>query len=65
MSGPLRQNVKYIAELFQSNQWSPTVAIAPNNFSRQNNIFSFSIAPLITDLSNYWITWGGYFDHVS
>jgi hypothetical protein len=64
MSSPLRQNVKYIAELFQSNQWSPTVAIAPNNFSRQNNIFSFSIAPLITDPSNYWITWGGYFDNV-
>jgi hypothetical protein len=64
MSSPLRQNVKYIAELFQSNQWSPTVAIAPNNFSRQNNIFSFSIAPLITDSGNYWITWGGYFDNV-
>ncbi len=64
MSSPLRQNVKYIAELFQSNQWSPTVAIAPNNFSRQKNIFSFSIAPLITDSGNYWITWGGYFDNV-
>ena len=63
MSSPLRQNVKYIAELFQSNQWSPTVAIAPNNFSRVNNIFSFSIAPLITDSGNYWITWGGYFDN--
>jgi hypothetical protein len=64
MSSPLRQSVKYIAELFQSNKWSPTVAIAPNNFSRQKNIFSFSVAPLITDPSNYWIAWGGYFDNV-
>jgi hypothetical protein len=55
--------MKYIAELFQTNQWSPKLAIANNNFTRQLNIYAFSVQPLVTDPSNYWIVWGGFFDN--
>lgn len=55
--------IKYIAELFQTNQWSPKLAIANNIYTRQKNIYAFSIAPLIEDPANYWITWGGFFDN--
>ncbi len=58
--------MKYIAELFQTNQWSPKLAIADGVYSRQYNIYAFSVAPLVTvetDPTNYWIVWGGYFDN--
>lgn len=61
--GPVRAPVKFIAELFEPDHWNPKLAIADSEFSRQYNIFAFSIAPLITDPSNYWITWGGWFDN--
>ena len=63
MADPIRQPMKYIAELFQPNQWSPKLAIADNTYSRQYNIYAFSIAPLVTDPTNYWIVWGGTFDN--
>ena len=66
MAEPIRNSVKYIAELFQTEQWPPTLAIAPNNYSRSQNIYAFSIAPIVTedtDPTNYWIVWGGTFDN--
>lgn len=60
---PIRNPVKYVAELFRIEDFDPHIATAPNNISRVYNIFAFSIAPLITDPSNYWIAWGGYFDN--
>lgn len=59
-------SIKYIAELFQTNQWSPKLAIANNIYTRQKNIYAFSVEPLITvetDPTNYWIVWGGTFDN--
>ena len=58
--------MKYIAELFQTNQWSPKLAIANNVYTRQKNIYAFSVQPLVTvetDPTNYWIAWGGTFDN--
>ncbi|MFA5658016.1 MAG: hypothetical protein WC900_01895 [Oscillospiraceae bacterium] len=63
MADPIRNSMKYIAELFQTGQWSPRLAIADSVYSRQYNIYAFSIAPLITDPANYWIVWGGEFDN--
>lgn len=63
MADPIRKPMKYIAELFQTAQWSPRLAIADSAYSRQYNIYAFSVAPLIEDTANYWITWGGYFDN--
>lgn len=62
----MERDAKFIAELFQTDQWPPTLAIADSRFSRQYNIFAFSVAPLITeetDPTNYWIEWGGTFDN--
>lgn len=66
MAELIRNPVKYIAELFQTNQWSPKLAIQDSVYAGVSHIFAFSIAPLITvetDPSNYWIVWGGYFDN--
>ena len=66
MTDPIRNDVKYIAELFQEGQWSPRLAIADGVYSREDNIYAFSIASLITeetDPTNYWILWGGTFDN--
>ena len=63
MTDPIRTNVKYIAELFERTEFDPRVAIADNVFSREYNIYQFSIAPLIVDPANYWIAWGGFFDN--
>lgn len=64
MSAPvLKQPAKYISELFQNYDWDPRVAIADNQYSRQYNIYQFSVAALITDTDNYWIQWGGHFDN--
>jgi len=60
---PIRTEVKYIAELFERTEFDPRVAIADSVFSRQYNIYVFSIAPLVTDPTNYWIIWGGWFDN--
>lgn len=66
MAEIIRNPVKYIAELFQTNQWSPKLAIVDSVYAGYDHIFSFSIAPLKTvdtDPTNYWIVWGGYFDN--
>lgn len=66
MADIIRNPVKYIAELFQTNQWSPKLAIPDGVFAGISHIHAFSIAPLITsdtDPTNYWIVWGGYFDN--
>lgn len=55
--------IKYIAELFKQVSWTPTLSNAPNNISRDANVYHFSLAPLITDPTNYWIVWGGTFDN--
>jgi hypothetical protein len=60
---PIRNPVKYIMEMFKSLSYDPRLAIADSVFGREYNIYAFSTAPLITDPSNYWITWGGYFDN--
>lgn len=59
----IREPVRFIAELFEPDQWPPTLAIAPNNYDRSNNIYAFSIASQIEDYENYWIAWGGTFDN--
>lgn len=63
MTDPIREDVKYIAELFKALDYDPRLAIADSEFSREFNIYAFSIAPLVTDPANYWIAWGGYFDN--
>lgn len=63
MAERIRNPIKYIAEIFRKNDWDPRLAIADNVYSRQYNIYAFSVAELITDSSNYWITWGGWFDN--
>lgn len=66
MAAIIRNPVKYIAELFQTNQWPPKLAIQNSVYAGVSHIFSFSIAPLVTedtDPTNYWIVWGGYFDN--
>lgn len=60
---PRRGTVKFIAELFEPDQWPVRTAIAPNNFDRKYDIYSFSLAPHVTDPLNYWIAWGGTFDN--
>jgi hypothetical protein len=60
---PIRYPVKYITELFENLNFDPRLAIADSEFGREYNIYHMSIAPLITDVSNYWIVWGGYFDN--
>ena len=60
---PIRNSIKYIAELFKILTYDPRLAIANNIFGREYNIYSFSIAPLIIDENNYWIKWGGNFDN--
>lgn len=62
---PIRGTIKYIAELFKKNEtdFDPRLATSPNNIDRSYNIYAFSVAALITDSTNYWIVWGGYFDN--
>jgi len=60
---PMQNSAKYIAELFTKIEYDPRLAIADSEFSRDNNIYHFSIAPLVTDTDNYWIKWGGTFDN--
>jgi len=61
---PIRKSLKYIAELFKQIEYILDIATTPNNIDRQYNVYHFSIAPLITDTSNYWIAWGGTFDNI-
>jgi hypothetical protein len=60
---PIRNSIKYIAELFKILDYDPRLAIADSVFGRQYNIYAFSVAPLIVDPDNYWIVWGGWFDN--
>lgn len=59
----IREPVRFIAELFEPDQYPPTLAIADSVFSREYSIYAFSIAALIDDYENYWIAWGGTFDN--
>lgn len=58
-----RNTAKYIAELYERFEWSPRVAMQDEFCAGESNIYSFSVAPIITDPTNYWIAWGGYFDN--
>jgi hypothetical protein len=60
---PIRGPIKYLAELFKIEEFDPRLAIADSVFDRSYNIYAFSIAPHITDPTNYWIAWGGWFDN--
>lgn len=59
----IREPVRFIAELFEPDQYPPTLAIADSVFSREYSIYAFSIAPHIDDYENYWVAWGGTFDN--
>lgn len=62
--GPVKYPVKFLGELYETDQWSPTLAIADDVFSRQYNIFQFSIRDHRKETyENYWIYWGGWFDN--
>ncbi|MEA1980018.1 MAG: hypothetical protein U9N54_03480 [candidate division Zixibacteria bacterium] len=63
MADVIRKPIKYIAELFKPVEYDPRLAIADSVFGRENNVYMFSIAELITDPTNYWIVWGGWFDN--
>lgn len=63
MAEIIRNPIKYLAEMFLNTEWDPRLAIADSVYSRQYNIYAFSIADRITDTSNYWIAWGGNFDN--
>jgi len=60
---PIRGPIKYLAELFREEEFDPRLATADDVFDRSYNIYAFSIAPLVTDPTNYWIMWGGWFDN--
>jgi hypothetical protein len=60
---PIQEQAKYIAELFVETEWDPRLAIPDDVIAGHGNMSAFSVAPLITDPSNYWIAWGGFFDN--
>ena len=60
---PIRFPAKYIAELFRETEWDPRLSTPIDDTAGVANMFSFSVAPLIEDPSNYWIAWGGFFDN--
>lgn len=63
----IRYPAKYIAELFDRDvsDFDPRCALADETTAGIKNIFQFYIGPKITDTSNYWIQWGGYFDNIT
>ncbi|MCG7851137.1 MAG: hypothetical protein MIO92_01300 [Methanosarcinaceae archaeon] len=59
----LTDPIKFIAEMYNEDQWNPQLAIADSMFSRVYSTFVFSIAAHLDDYENYWIAWGGTFDN--
>ena len=59
----LREDIKFLAELFRKSEYDPRLATASKKYERIYNIYSFSIAALVTDTSNWWVGLGGYYDN--
>lgn len=59
----MRYTAKYIAQLFKEIEFDPRVALPVDECAGYKNVSALSLAPLITDPTNYWIAWGGTFDN--
>lgn len=58
-----RNPAKYAVQLFRKYGFEPKIAIPDDVCAGDKDIYAIYTGALVTDPSNYWIAWGGYFDN--